>query len=121
MVISAALLFLAGLIWLLIRTRRRAAEPVRAPAEEAFDGDVARNLFETAPIGYMEIDLKGIVRRVNRLECKLRGRDESTMLGVHCAELIPEIERERYREQVQRKLERHTALVTHQREYPHDS
>jgi PAS domain S-box-containing protein len=120
MVISAALLFLAGLIWLLIRTRKRAVEPVRAIAEEAFDGEVARNLFETAPIGYMEIDRKGIVRRVNRLECKLRGMEESDMLGVHCAELIPEIERARYRAQIQRKIDGHTALVTYQREYAHE-
>jgi hypothetical protein len=28
-------------------------------AEDAFDGAVARNLFEKAPIGYMEIDRKG--------------------------------------------------------------
>jgi hypothetical protein len=39
------------------------------------------------------------------------------MLGVHCAELIPEMERERYREQIQRKIEGQTALVTYQREY----
>jgi PAS domain S-box-containing protein len=121
MVFISGLLCLAALAWILIRTRGRATDHRFGMAEEAFDGDAARNLFETAPIGYMEIDLKGIVRRVNRLECQLRGRDESAMLGVHCAELIPEIERERYREQIQRKLERHTALVTHQREYPHES
>src|ERR1700691_3812308 len=117
----SGLLCLAALAWILIRTRGRATDHRFGMAEEAFDGDGARNLFEAAPIRYMEIDLKGIVRRVNRLECQLRGRDESAMLGVHCAELIPEIERERYREQIQRKLERHTALVTHQREYPHES
>src|SRR3984885_1715730 len=121
MVFISGLLCLAALAWILIRTRRRPTDHRFGIAEEAFDGDAARVLFETAPIGYMEIDLKGIVRRVNRLECKLRGRDESAMIGVHCAELIPEIERDRYREQIQRKLERHTALVTHQREYPHDS
>ncbi len=68
----------------------------------------------------MEIDREGIVRRVNRLECKLRGLEESDMLGVHCAELIPELERARYREQIQRKIEGHTALVTYQREYAHE-
>jgi PAS domain S-box-containing protein len=117
----AGLLCLAALIWILIRTRRPAAEHRIEIPEEAFDGAADRNLFETAPIGYMEIDRKGIVRRVNRLECKLRGRDESALLGVHCAELIPELERERYREQIQRKIEEHTALVTHQREYRHES
>ncbi len=121
MAFIAGLLCLAALIWILIRTRRPAAERGSVMAEEAYDCDVARSLFETAPIGYIEIDRKGIVRRVNRLECKLRGLDQSALRGMHCAELIPEIERDRYREQIQRKLERHTALVTHQREYPHDS
>jgi PAS domain S-box-containing protein len=120
MAFIAGLLCLAALIWILIRTRRPAAERPFAMGEEAFDGDVARSLFETAPIGYMEIDRKGIVRRVNRLECKLRGLDQSALLGVHCAELIPEIERERYRAQIQRKIEGHTALVVHQREYEHE-
>ena len=104
MAFSAALLCFAGLIWLLIRTRKRAsrsrcdARPKRLSTATS-PGD----LFETAPIGYMEIDREGIVRRVNRLECKLRGLEESDMLGVHCAELIPELERARYREQIQRK------------------
>ena len=65
----------------------------------------------------MEIDREGIVRRVNRLECKLRGREENEMLGLHCAELIPEIERGRYREQIQRKIEGNRALATYEREY----
>ncbi len=79
---------------------------VRRPPREAFDERQRRgDLFETAPIGYMEIDRNGMVRRVNRLECKLRGLEQSAMLGVHCAELIPEIDRARYREQIQRKIE----------------
>ena len=56
-----------------------------------------------------------------RVECLLRGREVRIIVGMHCAELIPELERERYREQIQRKLEGHTALVTHQRQYVHDN
>jgi len=119
MVFIAGLLCILALIWILIRTRRPAAKHRAKLAEDAFDGAMARNLFEKAPIGYMEIDRNGIVRRVNHLECKLRARDRSAMLGVHCAELIPKIERERYREQIQRKIEGHTALVPYQREYRH--
>ncbi len=78
---------------------------------------MAGDLFETAPIGYLEIDRQGVVRRVNRSECKLRGRAESELLGAHCADLIPEPERDRYREQIRRKLGGHTALVPYQREY----
>ena len=88
---------------------------------EPFDGSQDEDLFETAPIGYMEVDRRGVVRRVNRLECKLRGLDENAMLGVDCAELIPEMERDRYRELIQRKIEGHTALVTYQREYLHET
>ena len=119
MAFIAGLLCLAALIWILIRTRRPAAERPLVMAEEAFDGDVARSLFETAPIGYMEIDPRGMIRRVNHRECKLRGLEQNAMLGVHCADLIPEVDRPRYREQLQRKIEGQTALVVHQREYVH--
>jgi len=124
MVFTAGLLCLAALLWILIRTRKPSA-PARKPAvepafghiEDVFESEAARDLFDTAPIGYMEIDREGIVRRVNRLECKLRGREENDMLGLHCAELIPEIERGRYRELIQRKIEGHRALATYEREY----
>jgi PAS domain S-box-containing protein len=121
MAFIAGLLSLAALIWILIRRRRPTSEQRLAMAEDAFDGAVTGDLFETAPIGFLEIDREGIVRRVNRLECKLRGIEESAIVGVHCAELIPEIERERYREQIQRKIEGRTALIAYQREYTHES
>jgi len=120
MALFAALSCVAALIWMFVRMRRPAAGQEFKAAAEAFDGDIVGNLFETAPIGYLEIDREGIVRRVNRLECKLRGVEESVMLGVHCAELISEVERERYREQIQRRMEGHTALVPYQREYVHE-
>jgi PAS domain S-box-containing protein len=116
MAFVAALLCLAALIWMLIRKRILAA----GAADQPFDGEWDGSLFETAPIGYMEIDREGIVRRVNRLECKLRGRDEKGLVGVHCAELLPETERKRYRAQIQRKIDGHTALLPYQREYPHE-
>jgi PAS domain S-box-containing protein len=74
-----------------------------------------------APIGYMEIDRDGVVQRVNPQECKLRGLEQGAMVGVHCAELIPEIDRPRYREQIQRKMEGRMALVAYQREYTHEN
>src|SRR5579863_1996205 len=119
MIFVAAMLCLAALLWMLLRKRGHAE---RRPAIDAelFDGENAGDLFQTAPIGYLEIDRKGIVRRVNRTECKLRGLDANAVLGLHCAELVPEMERARYREHIQRKMEGHTALVTYQREYPHE-
>ena len=108
------LLCFGGLVWLWIRWRRSGAFK---SAAEAFDGDVAGDLFQTAPIGYLEIDREGVVRRVNRSECKLRGHEKSELLGAHCAEFIPERERSRYREQIRRKLAGQMVLVPYQREY----
>ncbi|HTB16953.1 MAG TPA: histidine kinase dimerization/phospho-acceptor domain-containing protein, partial [Bryobacteraceae bacterium] len=103
----------------MIRTRKPAAARGFRIAEPGVDSQAVGNLFETAPIGYMEIDPRGMIRRVNHRECKLRGLEQNAMLGVHCADLIPEVDRPRYREQLQRKIEGQTALVVHQREYVH--
>ena len=118
MVFSAAVLCILAVIWIVIRTRKPFTKPDFSHTDELlFDSEAPQDLFETAPIGYMEIDREGMVRRVNRLECKLRGVEQNAMLGVHCAELIPEIDRARYREQIQRRIQGHTALVAYQREY----
>jgi PAS domain S-box-containing protein len=108
---------LAGLIWLWIRWRKHRPDKPSHLAAEAFDGEVSGDLFEVAPIGYLEIDREGIVRRVNRSECKLRGLAESELLGLHYAELIPELERDRYRKQIQRKMAGQTGLTPYQREH----
>src|SRR3984957_2652944 len=119
MVFTAALLCVVAIAWILIRTRKPAAGRGFRIAEPGVDSQAVGNLFETAPIGYMEIDPRGMIRRVNHRECKLRGLEQNAMLGVHCADLIPEVDRPRYREQLQRKIEGQTALVVHQREYVH--
>jgi PAS domain S-box-containing protein len=120
MVFTASLLCVVALAWILIRTRKPFPPRQLKVAKKAGDGEAAGDLFETAPIGYMEVDRDGIVRRVNRLECKLRGLEQSALRGVHCAELIPQIESARYREQMERKLEGDAALVVYQREYEHE-
>ncbi len=107
----------AGLVWLWVRWRKSASEETYPLVVEASDGDVTGGLFDTAPIGYLEIDREGLVRRVNRSECKLRDRAERELVGVLCADLIAEPERGRYREQIQRKMEGKMALVPYQREY----
>src|ERR1700678_122935 len=146
MVFTAGLLCVAAMVWILVRTRRPSAKPEANPNGEApneltpyekprktvpvqparrtrgvLPSQPAGDLFEMAPIGYMEIDRDGVVRRVNPQECKLRGLEQSAMVGVHCAELIPEIDRARYREQIQRKMEGRMALVAYQREYTHEN
>src|ERR1700722_3453206 len=120
MVFTASLLCVVALAWILIRTRKPFPPRQLKVAQKGGDGEAAGDLFETAPIGYMEVDRDGIVRRVNRLECKLRGLEQSALRGVHCAELIPQIESARYREQMERKLEGDAALGVYQREYVHE-
>src|ERR1700722_551985 len=120
MVFTASLLCVVALAWILIRTRKPFPPRQLKAAKKAGDVETAGDLFETAPIGYMEVDRDGIVRRVNRLECKLRGLEHSALRGVHCAELIPQTESARYREQMERKLEGDAALVVYQREYEHE-
>jgi PAS domain S-box-containing protein len=121
MALTAALLCVAAIIWIIIRTQKPSVKQRFRKTQEAFEDAPSGNLFENAPIGYMEVDRQGIVRRVNHLESKLRGLEANVMLGVHCAELISEIDRARYREQLQRKMAGHTALVVYQREYAHEN
>ncbi len=117
MAVLLVLVCFAGLVWLWVRSRRRASEEPFQSAVQASDGDVSGGLFDTAPIGYLEIDREGVVRRVNRAACKLLGRAESDLAGQHCADLLAEPERGRYREQIQRKLDGKMVLVPFQREY----
>jgi PAS domain S-box-containing protein len=82
----------------------------------AADAD-ASDLFETAPVGYIEINREGLVQRANRQFCKLLGREKPELAGKHCAQLAPPLERERYREQITRRLSGDAAVLPYQREY----
>ncbi len=117
MALLTVLLCFGGLVWLFVRWRKHSSKKTVQIAAEAFDGDVTGDLFDVAPIGYLEIDREGVVRRVNRSECKLRGLAESELLGLHCAELIPALDRGRYRKQIERKMAGQTVLTPYQREH----
>ena len=97
------------------RSKPEPADPLQP--ESAWDETANDDLFETAPIGYMEIDLKGTVRRVNRRECELRKLAPREMVGHHCADLIPPSDRQRYRDQLERRLAGQTALLAYQHQY----
>jgi PAS domain S-box-containing protein len=114
----SVLLCVAGLVWVWIRWRAHTSQVAQAPGE-AFESNGSDELFESAPIGYLEIDRDGVVRRLNRSECKLRGRAEEELAGVHCAELVPEAERDRYREQIHQKIAGKLALAPYRREHHH--
>jgi len=113
---------LQPIVWVLSFTVALIINRLRKPAKAANDlkpNNKVEDLFDAAPIGYVEIDRQGIVRRVNARQCKLMGLLAVQVAGKHCAELIPTIDRERYREQLTRRLAGETALLPYQREYMH--
>jgi len=99
-----------------VRKKRR-ANSIEPGAEEGWDQTFNDDLFETAPVGYVEIDLTGIVRRVNRRECELRKLAHREMVGQYCWDLIPPAERQRYRDQIEKRLSGQSALMPYQHQY----
>jgi PAS domain S-box-containing protein len=100
-----------------IRRKRRVDQVEAGTPDAVWDESANDDLFETAPIGYLEIDLTGIVRRVNRRECELRKLAQREMIGQYCWDLIPPAERQRYRDQIERRLTGQTALLPYQHQY----
>jgi len=94
------------------RLRSRMGVQTEGSTANAVDG-----LFEAAPIGYLEIDPKGVVRRVNRKECEMRGLARRELIGKVCWSLLPPAERQRYREQTERRMSGHLSLLPYQRKY----
>jgi PAS domain S-box-containing protein len=97
--------------------KKRTPSPEPFIAEPGTDTDAARELFDHAPVAYLEIDRQGIIRRVNPQGSKLLGITTRDMVGKHCAELVPANEREKYREVVASKVAGETTLMPYQREY----
>jgi len=87
------MLILGRRLWLSFRVRSRLAVQGDASSANPVDG-----LFEAAPIGYLEIDPKGMIRRVNRKECEMRGSTRRELIGKACWTLLPPAERQRYRD-----------------------
>lgn len=111
-------LVIAGLV---VNRLRKGAQSGPADKEPAFTAS-HRDLFESAPIGYVEVDRKGIIQRVNRRQCKLLGldqlgSDQQALIGKPCTELVPPPERERFADQLNRKLAGETALAAHLRDF----
>jgi PAS domain S-box-containing protein len=100
-----------------VRRKRRIEHVEDGTNLSVWDESANDDLFETAPIGYLEIDLKGIVRRVNRRECELRRLAQREMIGQYCWDLLPPAERQRYRDQIERRLTGQTALLPYQHQY----
>jgi len=94
-----------------IAKRLQADEALR-DSEERF-----RNLFEDAPIAYHEIDVNGVVQRVNRAECELLGFRPEELLGVPVWEQVVDDQRELSRERVAAKLTGRERLAPFERYY----
>jgi PAS domain S-box-containing protein len=76
-----------------------------------------RALFHDAPIAYHEIDREGIIRRVNRAECRLLGRARHELIGRPIWEFVPESERESSRTALFERLSGARPLEPFEREY----
>ena len=88
-------------------------------AEEALQESEAkfRELFDCAPMAYHELDMAGVVRRVNRAECALLGYEAGEMLGRPIWEFIAGVDREACQEAIRRKLSGEQPLEPARRRY----
>ena len=64
-----------------------------------------RSLVEKSPLGYIEVDMDGLIRRVNRTETALRGVPAKRMVGHPYWEIAPKEERQKRQEEYFRKLQ----------------
>ena len=105
----------AGLMVLLLMMLNRRIAKARGVARE---GEAKfRDLFDSAPVAYHELDRDGVIRRVNRAECVLLGYEAGEMLGRPVWEFIAEPDREASRNSVLRKLSGEQTLGPIQRRY----
>jgi len=111
------LIVLALVIHHLRRLRSQSAQSAQ-PSRALKDARVfTDDVFETAPIGYLEIDRDCIVRRANQQFAKLVGRTRLEFIGKHCEELAPPGCREKYTEQIVNRMSAKAAGSPYQRDY----
>ncbi len=71
-----------------VSERTRAERALRA-SEAGF-----RRLYDEAPIGFDEVDARGVLVNINRTECEMLGYDRSEMLGRRVEDFLIDSERE---------------------------
>ncbi|HUQ94399.1 MAG TPA: response regulator, partial [Bryobacteraceae bacterium] len=109
--LCAALLAFVITVWLYrVCTPRSSSSP--PPDNSREDA-----LFESAPLGYQEIDALGVIVRVNRRECAMRYLSPAGMIGKPCWEFAPEEDRDKLREEIKRKLSGRASLLPVRRRY----
>jgi len=87
------------------------AQAFTAKQQARKDAENFQKLFEEIPFACQEINLDGVIRRVNEKLCALRGLRPSAILGKHYADYAPDSERERVRNETHRKLTGEEPLV----------
>jgi two-component system, sensor histidine kinase and response regulator len=75
------------------------------------------NWFEELPVSCHEIDLRGIVRRINRAGCQLLGYSETDVVGRPIWDFVAPELRETTRQAVKRKIAGAQPLQSFEREY----
>jgi PAS domain S-box-containing protein len=93
-------------------TKRKGAEEALRESEAKF-----RDLFDDAPVPYHELDMDGLMRRVNRAECALLGYEAAEMLGRPAWEFVAGADQKTSREAIRRKLSGEQPLAPYQRCY----
>ncbi|MBL0158702.1 MAG: PAS domain S-box protein [Bryobacterales bacterium] len=78
---------------------------------------IFRELFDGAPVAYHELDMNGVIIRVNKAECELLGFTPSELLGRLAWELTATADQEASRQAIWRKLSGAQALVPVLRHY----
>jgi len=76
--------------------------------------------FEEVPVACQEIDLEGVIRRVNQKFCDLRGMEAASILGKHYADFAHKSDREKICEELRLKLTGQDELAAHEQIYVRD-
>jgi PAS domain S-box-containing protein len=109
------LLYAATLGWQwAVRAKHRYKLRERSLAQRVFE---LRDLFEEAPVAYHEIDREGVIRRVNRAECRLLGYEPSALIGRPIWEFVHPLQRDGAKAEVDRQLRGEQALSVFEREF----
>ena len=110
--LSLAAVAFALALFLRLRRQVSQAKQLACKDEENF-----KKLFEEIPLACQQIDLEGVIRRVNQKLCDLRGLPASAIRGKHYADFALECDRENVRNETHRKLTGEGPLVPGQQTY----
>jgi two-component system sensor histidine kinase/response regulator len=84
---------------------RRAADRSKAQTAKAnHSPDLTEELFADAVVGYLDLDREGVVARVNRCECALRGLTQDQIIGRSFRELTKDNDNQATRDAYMREL-----------------